>query len=373
MQNKTKALRKILNNIKQLFHKAEQQVQEQTEKTETPKPKPEKSLKLKDLIPELNEIDEESLFASIVPGDIIYAVTHPSANELVKIEPQHRIRPYIVASRTENKLVVYSGSSNVKRKYKHSFTLSKERYDIFKSGKINIGRAKILTVGMVVGFVGALKADDIIKINMDILFNKDGKYHPPIEKEYKIREGLVFKKGDDLYCAGEVRNENVLLYPMNSEEGEVPIRFNKARYYINPEKSFIESDLDSYYAIGHWMERNKIKNKIEKQKIRKSIKHVPVTSYAQICEYNYPIGQIFYNNDSYQVYLFSVNGNDFGFDEDDLYDNNMQIRKLTDLDMSKKEEIMEDETLRFAVDEIARKLYNYSWLKDIVTKEMAQA
>lgn len=368
-----KTLRKILNGIKQLFCDTKQQPKEQSEENRTPNQKLEKNLKLKDLVPELNEVDEEALFASIIPGDIIYAVTYPSAKELVKIEPQHRIRPYIVASRTENKLIAYCGTSNMKRKYKHSFTLSKEKYDVFKSGKINIGKANILTLGMIAGFIGTLKADDIIRINMDILFNKDGKYHPPIEKEYKIKEGLVLKKGDNLYCVGETRNDNVLLYLMKPEEGEIPIRFNKTRYYINPEESFIETDLDSYYAIGHRTEKDRIKNKIEKQKARRGMKYVPVTSYAQICEYNYPIGQIFYNNDSYQVYLFSINGNDFGFDEDDLYDNNMQIRKLIGLDLSEKEEIMEDETLRFAVDEIARKSYNYTWLKGVVAKETAQA
>ena len=129
-----KKLRKILNSIKQLFCEAGQQPREQAEEIETPNQKLEKNLKLKDFVPELNEVDEEALFASIIPGDIIYAVTYPSAKELVKMEPQHRIRPYIVASRTENKLIAYCGTSNMKRKYKHSFTLSKERYDVFKSG-----------------------------------------------------------------------------------------------------------------------------------------------------------------------------------------------------------------------------------------------
>ena len=69
------------------------------------------------------------------------------------------------------------------------------------------------------------------------------------------------------------------------------------------------------------------------------------------------------------VYLYTINGVDYGFDENDLYNNQIRIKKLNSLDRCYQEEIMDKETLSFAIDDITGRFYNYGWIKDIIPKE----
>ena len=332
------------------------------------------AIPLKELVPELKAIDHEKLFSVVRPGDIIYAVSSPSSTELIKLPQEHRTRPYIVATNNGSTIEAYSGTSNPDRKYKHSFTLSKENYNLNKSGKINLSKVKILKVGMITCIVGKLIPTDVTAINAEILSIKKEKAPPHIEKQFPVKGGLILEKNRHFYYINGINKTEAILYRMYKDASKpVSIRVGSTHYYIDPDEQIVEKDISSYTKVGFKDSKQNIKEKIQKYKVRKSINYVSMNSFANQCKYNYSIGQVFESKGSYVVYLFSINGNDFGFEEDDLYNGEPKIKILNHLDFCKKEEIMDKETLDYAINSIANRSYNYIWLKDIISKEEAKA
>lgn len=335
-----------------------------------PDQKEDNELKLEDLVPQLSGVDHEALFSSIREGDIICAITCSSLKRLSSIKPDHRVRPYIVAKKTKNRIVAFNGTSDPDAKYKCFFTLSSNRYNVRKTGKINIEVPKTLKPNMITSIIGKLKPEDITLINMKILSNKETNHYQLIEKDLPIKEGLILKKGKGLYYVYSATDNKVKLYKLYNDINQpLHVKLNNRSYHIDPNSPIKENDLNGYVKVGFKEAKENYKDKIKKYHDRYQVKHIPMNSFAQNCSYSYPVGQVFDSKGSYMVYLYSINGVDYGFDENDLYNNQIRIKKLNSLDRCYKEEIMDKETLRYAIDDITRRFYNYGWIKNIIPKE----
>lgn len=328
------------------------------------------SLMLENLVPELNGIDHETLFSSIKEGDIIYAITCTSLKRLSMLPSDHRVRPYIVAKKMNNRIIAFCGTSDPNARFKHSFTLSSSRYNVRKTGKINTGEPKTLKPNMIVSIIGKLKPEDITLINMDVLSKKEEGFHQLISMDFPIREGLILKRTYGLYYVYSVVDKQITLYRLYKDMHKpLQVKLNGRPYFIDPNRPIIEEDLNRYNRLGFKEAKENYKDKIDKYHDRYQAKHIPMNSFVQNCSYSYPVGQVFDSRGSYMVYLYTINGVDYGFDENDLYNNQIRIKKLNSLDRCYKEEIMDKETLSFAIDDITRRFYNYGWIKDIIPKE----
>ena len=325
---------------------------------------------LERLVPELKNVDHETLFSSIKEGDIIYATTCTSLKRLSMLPPDHRVRPYIVAKKMNNRIIAFCGTSDSNVRFKHSFTLSSSRYNVRKTGKINTGEPKTLKPNMIVSIIGKLKPEDITLINMDILSKKEEGFHQLIGMGFPIREGLILKRTYGLYYVYSVVDKQITLYRLYKDMHKpLQVKLNGRPYFIDPSRPIIEEDLKRYNKLGFKEAKENYKDKIDKYHNRYQAKHIPMNSFAKNCSYSYPVGQVFDSRGSYMVYLYTINGVDYGFDENDLYDNQIRVKKLNSLDHCCLEEVMDKETLSYAVNDIARRFYNYGWLKDIIPKE----
>ena len=190
--------------------------------------------RLKRLVPQLKGVDSKTLFEKIRPGDIVLAAMNVPPSRLKNLKSEHRIRPYIIASKYKNSIYAYCGSSNYYDQFKYSFFLTSKKYKVWKNGNIRLDRCYYLPQDHLIEIMDHLKTRDIIKINSIIVRQKNPSLKP-IRAKTPLVEGAIVSRGRDLYYIYSLSKDSSIFYKLEKSHNSVEIRFGQRTYYIDPD------------------------------------------------------------------------------------------------------------------------------------------
>ena len=80
--------------------------------------------------------EQEELFESLEPGDVVYAKMPVSAKELKNIPEGHEVRPYLIVEKTDTELVTYPSYSkyrDLENRYYLQYEFNSFKYDLHRS------------------------------------------------------------------------------------------------------------------------------------------------------------------------------------------------------------------------------------------------
>ena len=199
--------------------------------------------KINDLVPSLKNVDTETLFSDIRPGDIIIATTCQTYEELQEVPPSHRLRPMIVTKKDNEYIYAFSGSSK-NRSYKIKFELDGKKYNIygkdgFKTGYVNLTRIQKIPKENIQCKQGKLTQLDQLKIN-DLIWDKTHNNNMQyIQMNYPLQEGQVVRKENKLYYLAKIKNKTGVVYEMyrsGSGYNDIQIPVGKKMYSTSLKK-----------------------------------------------------------------------------------------------------------------------------------------
>ena len=327
--------------------------------------------KLEDLVPDLKSVNGKELFNSIKPGDIVLAVSQGSLKELAVLDKSHRIRPYIIARKEDDRLIAYCGTSNPDKKYYRYFELSRNDYHVSKDGRINLSRPCNITEDQILCVKDHLTILDILDIN-EILYLANLSYTCPyISHDTGIRAGQVIWHKKELYYVYSVSGTAASVYKLLPGYKENAwLSHNGALYHPADECSelVINDEVMPTSTVSHvlkeqiiWCNANHTCTKKAKKPNEFAVNHT----------YTYPIGQTFTAGFRSYIYLFSSKDRDYGLEEEDLDLEAPQVRRLRDIEYFHKSDVLNDDLLFDTVERLTCYNTSFNWLYDSLCEQTA--
>lgn len=321
---------------------------------------------LEELVPQLKGIDTASVLSEIQPGDIVLAAMPFKLEDLAKVEEGHRYRPYIVAFKNDKGIIAYCGTSNMDKYYSISYVLKKESYKSGKDGKISLEHSWFVPEDRLIHILDTLKNSDLMAINEKLYLNNKDTHHPLIDKNVEVYEGFVVRKDQYLYYVYSIQNNIAKLFRLTTKQTEISTIFRDRVQYIDINNE-IEADLhDGFIPLGraNTTAIKGIKKELNKKGNKKENDN---RMFEKNHRFNYPVGQIFTAGFNSVIYLFSSKGKDYGIEEEDLFDDIPQIKRL-DIDHYFKDEVLESEQLLGLVERMSRYNTKLTWLYHFLSK-----
>lgn len=283
-------------------------------------------------------------------GDVFWCRMPLSEEELIHVEPGHRIRPYVITEVNDSTVKGYACYSKLSAycSVNQQYMIDKNNYDeLRKSSYVNLSRECVLPLTSVEKYYYTLNKEDFR--NLRSHSNRE------IENSRKSEIGIgsVVRKDDRYYYVYNYRKPYFYTYPLLLEAELVnwsilqTISCNQKVYYID-------------YATKMQLHQDEVKKKCM-QLSKKDIQlieggkngFVTKTKHKRVdvvtrkpFNFNYPNGQLFYEKFQERcfLYLYSQKGKDYGCYLDDNEDGRYRIRKAN-LEYMDKDGLLQAEEL----------------------------
>ena len=346
-----KIITNIIIRIKQLFNKEE-------------------SYSLVELVDKLADVDIEEIKANIQVGDIVNAAMPLSLDALSEIEKNHRHRPYLIMRVNVNSCTAYPGTSNEEKiNPQTSFFVDRNKYHVWKNGYFTVNKSVELPYENMIEILDQISLEDKVQINEIITKANLSHNNLMFEEVNNISVGAIVTRGTNLYYVYRIKDNQADIYKLKNKKTGYPIGFRGKLYYIDPNNiKTIESS--KYTVIGR--SSNSMIKKLNqywasrKKSIKKNLRYT--SAIINNHQYRFPLGTRFKLVDETYIYLYSLNGNDYGFDERDILNACPPIRNLNNLKYYNKDEILNITELVDAIERIVLRSKNYQWLYEDAIK-----
>lgn len=278
---------------------------------------------------EYNPEDERK----ISPGDVVWCVMPLNKEALMKIEPGHRIRPYVVLEADSTQITGYACSSkfNIYVSRNQQYFIDGKKYGLNHSNYINFSSEIVLPITSVERYFFTLSDED---------FNSLKEKANQADKSWQATEigvGSIVEKNQRLYYIYWYKQPYFKAYPLVQNKSQIKwsviksISCKQQVYYIN-------------YALNVDIHQDTVLKKImqlSKKDIRvleegqngavKKISHksVPAPMNKDEIHFDYMIGQVLYDpaEDRNFLYLLHKSSHAIGCYLDNINGSKYQIKK----------------------------------------------
>lgn len=338
-------------------------------------------------VPRLSKDLSIKMFNKIVPGDVIYAPTTKNVKNLATMGESHRSRPHYVVRKEVDKLITYSGTSNLSFPLEDFVFMDLTNYGLKKGGNVDIGKYKIIEETEVITVFCHLKPKDICKFNKKILETKYKDERNKVKKDHllfptpmdEVAIGSIVYHGGILCCVYDVSASYISVCALKEDVTENVFVIDEKIYSIDFEKrkSIQKKVNQTIFTIQ--VPDFKTLTIIEKDKEDTNYEFCLKKGEEDKREYTfkYPIGQIFKKerngNVREFVYLFSVLDEDYGVEV-------LPKEKISKIkpfvSNLKRKKVLREEEIDDILNHVVSKNPDFAWLakhvKDVRNKAKAQ-
>lgn len=274
-----------------------------------------------------DDLETESineLFERINVGDIYYAQMPLPKEALLRIEPSHRIRPYVIVSKDNHRIYAYQCSSKVMYKLKnHEYS---ELFETSKKSYVYLNKVYELPIENFVSYITNLsqKSKQNIDKRLVIASNHDH-ILPRFNVDFKLDIGDIFVVDRQLYYI--YQRDNTLLYTHKVHKNQsiqneklIRITVNNQDLYISYLKQQQFNAKEKYrimYNLTSEQQKYIKITKADRKRKKKAIKNKQAPATFKI---QYALGQVISNIEGNFVYLYSIDNKKYGVLFEELYD-----------------------------------------------------
>lgn len=205
-----------------------------------------------DLAPRLIGVDTAALFENLKVGDIVFALMPLRTEVLMKIHPDHRIRPYVVVSKLSGRFIGYPCYSGVYGQNSTVFfQLDPEKYAVKKPCRAVLEKTHCISSDHLVNYVDHLSDEDMKQINRiidrhDLLYAESPRFH--IGKGPYVCS--VIEKNGNHYYLYNVDGKYAEAVPLVKEGKGMSVVYRDRQWHLEHEnKKLIFLD-DGYVTAG---------------------------------------------------------------------------------------------------------------------------
>lgn len=331
-------------------------------------------------VPKLSKELSIKLFDKVVPGDIIYAPTTRNIQNLMVLEKSHRSRPHYVVRKENDKLVTYSGTSDLSFPMEDFVFMDLTNYGLNKGGNVDISRYKIIGESEIINVFCHLKPKDICKFNKKILETKYKDERNKVKKDHllfptpmdEVNVGTIIYYNGALCCVYDVSVSYISICALKEDVMESVLVIDNKIYSIDFEmRQSVQKKVNQTVFMIQAPDCKTL-SIIEKDKENTNHEFCLKKGEEDRREYafKYPIGQIFKKPSGRGqgrefVYLFSVLDEDYGVEI-------MPKEKVSKIkpfpSKLKRKKILKDEELDDILRHVVSKNPDFAWLMKHVNK-----
>lgn len=154
-----------------------------------------------------------NIFNSVKPGDSVFCLMPLGDHILKKIDKDHRIRPYVIIGKREDKLIAFSCSTSfIPKGPKYSYhTLDGKTYGEDRDSYVDLTKTYVIPISNIRSFFHSLKIEDQMIINkkLDMLKNKRSATDMRLSVRVHPSIGDIIAYDDGSYYIFEINRENL--------------------------------------------------------------------------------------------------------------------------------------------------------------------
>lgn len=322
--------------------------------------------KIIEIYGEYNPEDERKITA----GDVVWCVMPLNKEELMKIEPGHRIRPYVVLETDDKQITGYACSSkfNIYVSKNQQYFIDGKKYGLNNSNYINFSSQIVLPITSVERYFFTLTKDDFKHLKEKA--NQSDKSWQASE----IGVGSIVEKNQLMYYIYWYKQPYFLAYPLVKNKNQVnwsiikSISCKKRIYYINySSKINIHQDTELKKIMQLSKKDIRILEEGQEGVVRKqSCKSIPSPIKKEEIHFDYMTGQVFYDlaEDRKFLYLLHKNNYAIGCYLDNINGSKYQIKKKK-TEFMKLDKLLNKEEFLAAIDNIGNYEMNKQYIDTV--------
>ena len=288
---------------------------------------------------------QDHLFSRIVKGDLVHANMPLTDDELQKIDPNHRHRPYLVIAKKEDSLICFACSSK-ERIGAPRFPISTMRFDVWKNGYVYFDKVVEVPKENVIEILDSPSEAELIDIERTIrITNNTGYQLPTLGIDVLPKEGDIVKFDLEKFLIYAKSNKEYYAYPVKYSKQDyrwIEIKDKGKTYFVNPTQEKLGNITDFPVIDSVSVSCLDLISRKRREKINatapKKVQMMEGAPQESDYFFKYPSGTKFKFKDTTEetIYICTNKDRDYGFYSEDLYKTNIQLRQL-DMDTCKEE------------------------------------
>lgn len=303
----------------------------------------------------------------ITSGDVVWCVMPLNKEELMKIEPGHRIRPYVVLEADDSQITGYACSSkfNIYVSRNNQYLIDGKKYGLNNSNYVDFSKEIVLPIQCAQRYFFTLGDEDFNQLR-DRARLRDKSWQAS-----EIGVGSVVEKNQRMYYIYWYKSPYFLAYPLVKHKEQVhwsilrTISCEQQIYYIDYS---IKVDIHQDTALKKVMQLSKkdIRSLESGQEgcVKKPVrKSAPISSKETAIHFDFMSGQVLYDPAENRkfLYLLHKKGTAIGCYLDSMNGRKYQLKKRKSENM-KMDKLLNKKDFLKALDNIG----NYEMNKEYI-------
>lgn len=266
----------------------------------------------------LDKFDDSTCYdeSTIEIGDVVWSKMPLTKEQMLRIPPGHRIRPFVIVEVMKEGCIGYACSSTPWQYSAPSmqFRIDKDRYDIQKSSYADMSKKWELSYSLIQSHYCHLQEDDLLSL---LEMSKHKQQHHVMNE---IGVGSIIRFEHQLYVVYEAYKEHLYAHVMLEKKLQhahsyQPFSFNKQLYYI---------DFSIRFDVSHWqqveilyhlskIQRDELKRKSTEIRQKEEARKKKQKTIDQL-QLQFPIGAMFYvaYENVFFIYLYHLEHRAYG-------------------------------------------------------------